>query len=537
MFLNAQPLAESTDPDVRPAHLEMTTSHHIVQVPEPSYISALPSEVLETIFLCCVDARPPPPALEDFTFSDIVTPQELAYPHNLFTLTHVCQLWRSVALGSSRLWARIVPMTHTCTIEVLARSRGAPLEIDFSSRKEVDPPIALGTETIACDLRHLGRTRALSLTFLPGDNFMVEFSQPAPMLQSLSLWECWLPENPFSGHVPLLRHAYLWRVTIRWDSEVLRNVTSLTLSYSSPESGDLHDAILCLESLPSLERLVLNTTLLRLEETSLALKPITLRSLRYLELADSATSIVEFLDSVFLPCSPTLRVWVRNEEITTIQQANVCRAIRSQLSHQSDEAPCVCLGIEHGLNLRVYAYTHIPPRDSSGLFIREGAEARLDLQMDCHLPSDNDDNWHSVVGQLFPTGPVRAVSLHIYISVSQLQFEAFFHTFNSIEELWVESYPDLEFPKSLVSQTTDLGHPGYLVLPRLKMLIVRSRNWHEMESWQVVWKDAIVALYKRGSCLDELRLYLGDDLVAQDLTSYVRNLTGKCDPVVMSTTL
>ena len=64
--------------------------------------------------------------LSDHTIST-PTPDPLA----AVTLSHVCRLWRAIALSTSSLWAHISDIPHPAVSQFLSRSRNRPLSIQL----------------------------------------------------------------------------------------------------------------------------------------------------------------------------------------------------------------------------------------------------------------------------------------------------------------------------------------------------------------------------------------------------------------------
>src|ERR1019366_7937030 len=81
-------------------------------------ISLLPPEILARVFHFLTLEEPP-----------CSGEQNLGW----IRATHVCRLWRQVALGDSSLWAKIsgIPTNTERISEMLARARNAPLDIDL----------------------------------------------------------------------------------------------------------------------------------------------------------------------------------------------------------------------------------------------------------------------------------------------------------------------------------------------------------------------------------------------------------------------
>jgi len=148
-------------------------------------ISVLPPELLVQIFRLY--------ALEEPPWSRGV--QKLGW----IAVTHVCQLWRQVALGDSSLWARITGIAPNAKwiSEMLVRARNAPLVVNA---------VALSPEILSKLTPHISRIRELRLGGLsvyhshclreicaleapaPG-TFRTQGSGPSPCHLSQTLWD------------------------------------------------------------------------------------------------------------------------------------------------------------------------------------------------------------------------------------------------------------------------------------------------------------------------------------------------------------
>ncbi|KAI0054795.1 hypothetical protein BV25DRAFT_1816528, partial [Artomyces pyxidatus] len=74
----------------------------------------VPSEILEYIFSFC-QCHPEQPH------------RDRRHPPAWVVVTHVCHLWRDVALSSPRLWRNVVTYSQPWMEETLSRSKEVPL--------------------------------------------------------------------------------------------------------------------------------------------------------------------------------------------------------------------------------------------------------------------------------------------------------------------------------------------------------------------------------------------------------------------------
>lgn len=160
-------------------------------------ISPLPPEVLALVFRFL--------SFEDPPFSII---------HDLgwIRATHVCRHWRQVALDNSSLWARIsgVWMNMEAYSEILARARSAPLDIDITFGRSLNPEVLLILSP------HISHIRELRLCMYARhfDSVQGICSQEAPALEIFELRVYFYPRitflelggvTLFKGRAPRLR--------------------------------------------------------------------------------------------------------------------------------------------------------------------------------------------------------------------------------------------------------------------------------------------------------------------------------------------
>ncbi|TFK67471.1 hypothetical protein BDN72DRAFT_859126 [Pluteus cervinus] len=206
-------------------------------------ISSIPDEIFAHIFLLCRGR-------------DLSNGADM---QALVQLTWVCHHWRSVALTTPSLWAYIGKENFPWAGECLTRSKEAPLHVVMSLG---DSSIVVGSLVLS----QIHRFRNLWICVDPsyGDVNIGEvvqglLTQPAPMLESLTLNSVPLPTPLFSGISPFLEYVMLRTCWVNsWTSNML---PFFSLKFLSLElHGDV-SAITFIQSLPpslpSLETLIL----------------------------------------------------------------------------------------------------------------------------------------------------------------------------------------------------------------------------------------------------------------------------------------
>ncbi|ETW78816.1 hypothetical protein HETIRDRAFT_147320, partial [Heterobasidion irregulare TC 32-1] len=154
------------------------------------------------------------------------------------TVTHVCRLWREVALCCSHLWSEVTSIRHLDAIqELVHRAKNTELTID------IDETFAKTDSVLDALLPHVGHTATLKLD--PGSSRELSrdlqwydsllTSKPAPVLQTLELGSnrnaYKVPSDIFLGITPHLRSLSLNHCLVDFSSPLfqceLRHLTLL----------------------------------------------------------------------------------------------------------------------------------------------------------------------------------------------------------------------------------------------------------------------------------------------------------------------
>jgi F-box-like len=224
-------------------------------------ISLLPPEILARVFHLL--------AFEDPACS---RKQNLGW----IRATHVCRLWRQVALDDSSLWATISGISANTVLisEMLARSRNAPLNINIrlggTSVREVLRmflPHLSNTRELRFhgpSMRHTGSVRGFYSREAPA---LEHFELMAPVESSITFRDI-CGTTLFKGQAPKLRTFSLSQVLIPWSLIPRGQLTRLKIVLFREASitdtlscGDLDQLIDLLVSCPGLEVLALGRCL------------------------------------------------------------------------------------------------------------------------------------------------------------------------------------------------------------------------------------------------------------------------------------
>ncbi|TFY73754.1 hypothetical protein EWM64_g10259 [Hericium alpestre] len=106
--------------------------------------------------------------------------------HNWIVISHVCQIWRKIAIATPRLWEGISLINQDVTAVMLQRSGTSPILIDYNAWSDAEPPVS----TLATALSHANRAIEIDLTMPPRglQNLLDEYlTKPMPFLRELTI--------------------------------------------------------------------------------------------------------------------------------------------------------------------------------------------------------------------------------------------------------------------------------------------------------------------------------------------------------------
>ncbi|KAJ6453593.1 hypothetical protein C8R45DRAFT_882453 [Mycena sanguinolenta] len=244
-------------------------------------ISCLPTEVLTPILEYCPTIHDDKPEFRTAKFI-----------RGSLSVPHVCRRWREIALKSSQFWTNIVLSRPRWALEMLHRSRGAPLVVGADFGASFSKNIAARDLVLA----QLFRVRELHL-HMPGDSSLpASLLVSAPLLDTFHLHyarptEVVIPAKLFQGEAPQLQHLSLQYCLLEWDSPLWKNLVSLEL-INSPISIHL------LGTMSRLRALTLTASYVDMSNV----EPIAL-DLEMLNLTGSILNCCRFLEAVFIPKS------------------------------------------------------------------------------------------------------------------------------------------------------------------------------------------------------------------------------------------
>ncbi|TFY73755.1 hypothetical protein EWM64_g10258 [Hericium alpestre] len=182
--------------------------------------------------------------------------QTYGFGQQYIAISHVCRVWRTIAISTPRLWAEISLVNADVTAVMLHRSKASPISIFYHSK--LDQPIS----TVPLALAHADRAFKIDLLLLSErvqDLISKYLTKPMPFLKRLGLFAeflstarpaCFLPPGCLEGANDL-GHLDLLRVGLSPGSILPATLTVLALMYP-PERLTVSEMIRLLEPLENL---------------------------------------------------------------------------------------------------------------------------------------------------------------------------------------------------------------------------------------------------------------------------------------------
>ncbi|KAF5325098.1 hypothetical protein D9619_010013 [Psilocybe cf. subviscida] len=233
-------------------------------------VSKLPDEILRHIFLIFRDS------------TDL-------HPKSWHQVTHICQSWRHVAVGSPSLWTCLHNTPHAFALLMLKRSQKAPLEISFSLYSFESKLIGSTLTTI---LHEIERIESITLLGISPDlmdtvqTTLANLGREASLLEHImvTLSGSILGQEPASVKFALdvfrathrLRELLVSGMKYDWSILPLPNLSFLNMDGEA--IGEISGAQFTntLRQMPRLETLYINWNLIHLDEHTQATPPAPL---------------------------------------------------------------------------------------------------------------------------------------------------------------------------------------------------------------------------------------------------------------------
>jgi hypothetical protein len=297
-------------------------------------------EILAIIFSFHADANP------TIFGRDEVIPRGMTpaqFRLGWITVTHVCSLWRQVALDHRTLWTdHQFNLGLEWTTEMLRRAGDAPLNLTFSEATVPFPPYKESAAEIISQL--LPRVSSLTIEEGAYSRAVLEsLTVPAPLMSSLTITSghlAVLPRSLFTDVAPKLHHLFLCNALPTWTTVALTCLKSLTISIdrhmdtsSIPSYADLFNA---LNAMPNLESLMLTNCLpLGPFPRSLAERKVRISKLQHLILNGHVQGFRQILQHLDFPNETVVHGTCLTDDMTGKECCDILPLLLSYLPRPS----------------------------------------------------------------------------------------------------------------------------------------------------------------------------------------------------------
>ncbi|KAJ8519495.1 hypothetical protein ONZ45_g3569 [Pleurotus djamor] len=171
--------------------------------------SRLPVEVLSMILGYLVSASK----------ASIILP-----PMGWINFTHVCRLWRTIAINEPRLWTDLATCRSGWQQEMLIRARRAPVHLMVDSNPLSEQQVASAVIPFP--------ERFKSLTWRDNPDELLKLVKPAPFLESVNIHlksPAPLPAGFLGSYAPRLRIFYSRNVYVHLDAPLYSQIYAFSV--------------------------------------------------------------------------------------------------------------------------------------------------------------------------------------------------------------------------------------------------------------------------------------------------------------------
>jgi hypothetical protein len=298
------------------------------------------------------------------------------------TITHVCNLWRQVALDHCTLWTHHrFNLGLEWTTEMLRRAGGAPLSLTLSKEVVPFPPSEDDAANVISQLLH--RVSTLTIEDEACTRAVLDtLTLPAPLIRSLTISAprfTVLPRSLFADIVPNLHHLFLSNALPAWTSVALTYLKSLSITIDRqtdtsniPSYADLFNALHAMHDLESL--CLMGCIPLGPFPCSLEQK-VQLPKLRYLLLSCHVQGFRQVLEHLEFPPETTMRGTCVTDDMTGKECCDVLPLLLSYLPRPTLETLNVSWGsrFDRAFHIRGYSTSHEEEISGKPSFFLEGS--------------------------------------------------------------------------------------------------------------------------------------------------------------------
>jgi len=367
-------------------------------------------------------------------------------------ITHVCHVWREVALNASLLWCHIdvSQQFYNWTPELLRRSKQSPLTlvVEWAAHKHG----LLGEMK-----RHFERARELVLDDrLINSATMHEIFSSQTNFQNLETLDISLYGTPFilnDSHLRAerLRRLNLLSCPIDWNSKFLRGLTHLRLDQPTTNGLGCRDLTFVLSKIPALETLHLSDALLESDEDvqTHQVTKVHLQHLQRLYVASQIPEMAQFISSLIVPRSCKLRLFTWHD-YPAICDRDKFHVIFSWISNQFRVPATSSDASDHEQYIRSFRLV----RSSVTMVFKvegfcdvlsheqlETADPILTLEVDCIYEDDNFDLNLRTFLSLLPLSGVTFLEVHdsVNLGLSPKSWRVAFGSIQTLKTIYLDT--------------------------------------------------------------------------------------------------
>ena len=362
-------LTDHTSSTTRIENGSLSSEDHQVHELRTPALRLLP-EILAIIFSFHADANPTNPAGDEIVPRGMTVAQfRLAW----ITVTHVCSLWRQVALEYRTLWTyHRFNLGPEWTTEMLRRAGDSPLNLSFS--QGIVPFLPPKVDAADIISRLLPRVSGLTIDGEACTPTVLEsLTLPAPLISSLTISSghfAVLPRSLFKDIAPKLRHLFL-RNALPLTTVALTRLKGLSISIDRhmdtsdiPSYADLFNI---LQAMSDLESLML-TGCLPLDPFPHYLEEQKVRfpKLRHLHLNGNVQGFRQLLEHLDFPQETIVEGTCLTDDMTGKECWDILPLLLSYLPRPSLETLDVSWGDRYDRTFHIRGYSTSHEEETSG---------------------------------------------------------------------------------------------------------------------------------------------------------------------------